>query len=93
MYSTIMLYSGPSFKLNASTKYIHSLLHVLNVNLRSPRAIVHTLAPREVLNFTWDDPEGKKMIRWTFPSALKIHNRKPIQVIKVHSSIVYNMAP
>ena len=45
---------------------------------------MHTLAPREVLNYTWDDPGGKKMIRWNFPSAIKIHNRKPIDVIKVY---------
>ena len=51
--------------------------------VRSPKAIVHTLAPREVLNYTWDDPEGKKMIRWNFPSAIKISNRKPIEIVKV----------
>jgi hypothetical protein len=51
--------------------------------VRSPKAIVHTLAPREVFNYTWDDPEGKKMIRWNFPSAIKIRNRKPIEIVKV----------
>ena len=55
--------------------------------VRSPKAIVHTLAPRELLNYTWDDPEGKKVIRWTFPSTTKIHNRKPIEIIKVLSYI------
>ena len=44
---------------------------------------MHTLAPREVLNYTWDDPDGKKKLRWNFPSAIKIHNCKPIEVIKV----------
>ena len=52
-------------------------------NIRSPKAIVHTLASREILNYTWDDPEGKKMIRWNFPSAIKIRNRKPIEIVKV----------
>ena len=48
---------------------------------------MHTLAPREVLNYTWDDPEGKKFIRWNFPSATKIRNRKVIEVIKVIESL------
>ena len=58
-----------------------SLFHCDNV--RSPKANVHTLAPCEILNYTWDDPEGKKMIRWNFPSAIKIRNRKPIEIVKV----------
>ena len=62
-----------------------SLVHKPPVYLiRSPKAVVHTLAPREMLNYTWDDPEGKKVICWNFPSVAKIHNRKPIEIIKVN---------
>ena len=47
--------------------------------------MVHrTLSARESLYYTWDDPLGKKAIRWDFPAA-KIHKKKkkPISVTKV----------
>ncbi len=55
------------------------------ISCRSPLAIVHTLQPREVMYFTWDDPSGKKAIRWNFPGVAKVTNCKPIDVNKVYT--------
>ncbi|XP_064395949.1 intermembrane lipid transfer protein VPS13A-like isoform X2 [Halichondria panicea] len=49
---------------------------------KSPLAILHTLQPREMMYFTWDDPSGKKAIRWNFPEMAKVTNCKPIDVNK-----------
>lgn len=51
---------------------------------RSPLAISHTLQPRETMYYTWDDPSGKKSIKWAFPAVPKVSNCKPIDINKVY---------
>ena len=49
--------------------------------------IAHTLQPGEMKLYTWDDPSGRKVIKWAFPGVAKVTNCKPIDVNKVRSPV------
>ena len=45
--------------------------------------VTYSVSAREFKNFTWDAPLGRKTIRWNFPAASQVHNKKTINVTKV----------
>lgn len=58
------------------------LSHVIIHPSRSPRVVHHTLTPGQTQLYTWDDPTGRRAIKWRFKST-KASTNKAIDISKV----------
>ena len=53
---------------------------------RSTQGLIHTLGPGETVFYTWDNPRGRRVLRWGL-EGVRVKEAKPIRVDKVNELV------